>query len=77
MPNTLQSNSVEVDVDVVWAKSARGVCCLGCVFGGRLCFTRHICEEKWIPKDLAPAEKLVPAPKVRANPAPRHSGLLA
>ena len=40
---------------------ARGVWGLGYVFDGKLYFTRDICAEKWIPKDLAPPKnKLVP-----------------
>ena len=30
---------------------------LGHVFDGKLFFTRDICEEKWIPKDLVPPKK--------------------
>ena len=55
------------DVEVVWAKSARGVWGLGHVFDGKMYFTRDICEEKWIPKDLVPLKKLVAAPKARAK----------
>ena len=58
-------------MEVVWAKSARGVGALGHVFDGKLYFTRDICEEKWIPKDLVPTKKPVPAPKARAKAAPQ------
>ena len=51
------------DVEVVWAKRTRGVWGLGHVFDGKLYFTRDICEEKWIPKDLVPPKKSVAAPK--------------
>ena len=58
-------HSLEEDtqVEVVWAKSAHGVWGLGHVFDGKLYFSRDICEETWIPKDLAPPKKPVPAPK--------------
>ena len=59
------------DVEVVWAKSARGVWGLGHVFDGKLYFTRDISEEKWIPKDLVSPKKLVAAPKARAKAAPQ------
>ena len=62
------------DVEVVWAKSARGVWGLGNVFDGKLYFTRDICEEKWIPKDLVPPKKSVDAPKARAKAAPQPRG---
>ena len=58
-------------VEVVWAKSARGVWGLGQVFDGKLYFTRDICEEKWIPKDLVPRKKSLAAPKARAKAAPQ------
>ena len=54
-------HSRAVDVEVVWAKSARGVWGLGHVFDGKWYFTRDICEEKWIPKDLVPPKKSVAA----------------
>ena len=59
------------DVEVVWAQSARGVWGLGHVFDGKMYFTRDICEEKWIPKDLVPPKTLVFAPKARAKAAPQ------
>ena len=62
------------DVEVVWAKSARGVWGLGHVFDGKLYFTRDICEEKWIPKDLVPPKKSVAAPKARGKAAPQPRG---
>ena len=62
------------DVEVVWAKSARGVWGLGHVFDGKLYFTRDICEEKWIPKDLVPPKKSVAAPKARGKVAPQPRG---
>ena len=55
-------------MEVVWAKTAPGVWGLGHVFDGKLCFTRDICEEKWIPKDLASPKKPLPTPKARAKP---------
>ena len=61
-------------VEIVWAKSARGVWGLGHVFDGKLYFTRDICEEKLIPKDLVPPKKLVAAPKARAKAAPQPRG---
>ena len=61
------------DVEVVWAKSTRGVWGLGHVFDGKMYFTRDICEEKWIPKDLVPPKKSVAAPKARAKAAPPKS----
>ena len=61
-------------MEVVWAKSARGVWGLGHVFDGKMFFTRDICEEKWIPKDLVPPKKLVAAPKARAKAAPQPRG---
>ena len=64
-------------MEVVWAKSACGVWGLGHVFDGKLYFTRDMCEEKWIPKDLAPPKKSVPAPKARAKPAPKQVDLVA
>ena len=59
------------DVEVVWTNSACGVWGLGHAFGGKLYLTRDTCEEKWIPKDLAPPKKSAPAPKARAKPAPK------
>ena len=58
---------------------------LGHVFDGKLYFTRYICEEHGILKDLVPPKKLVPAPKARpkpalkarANPAPKQAGRVA
>ena len=32
-----------------------------------------ICEETWIPKDLAPPQKSMPALKARAKPAPKQA----
>ena len=58
------------DVEVVWANSTRGVWGLSHVFDGKLYFTRDICEEQWIPKDLVPPKKSVAAPKARAKAAP-------
>ena len=63
------------DVKVVSAKSALGVWGLGHVFDVKLCFTRDICEEKWIPKDLVPPKKSVAAPKARGKPAAKRTGL--
>ena len=60
------------DAQVVWVKSARGFGGFGHVFDGKFCFTRDICEEKWMPQDLASPKKSVPAPKVRAKPAPNR-----
>ena len=65
------------DVEVVWAKSARVVWGLGHVFDGKLYFSRDICVEKWIPKDLAPPKNSVPALKARAKPAPKQAGRVA
>ena len=59
----------ENDLEVVWAKSARGVWGLGHLFDGKLYCTRDVCEEKWIPKDLVSPKKLVPAPKARPKSA--------
>ena len=85
--DSMSSSSVEEeegnDVEVVWAKSARGVWGLGHVFDGKLYFMRDICEEKWIPKDLVPPKKSVAAPKARAKaalqprakPAAKRTGL--
>ena len=39
--------------------------------------TRAFCEEKWIPKDLAPPKKLVPAPKASASQPPKKAGEVA
>ena len=54
-------------MEVVWAKSARGVWGLGHVFDGKRYFTRDICEEKWIPKDMVP-------PKVGDCPQGKSKG---
>ena len=56
------------DVEVAWAKSARGVWGLGHVFDGKLYF---ICEKKWIPKDVVPPKNSMVAPKARGKAAPR------
>ena len=67
-------------VGVVWPKIASGVWRLGHVFDGKLYFARDLWEEKWVPEDLAPLEKSVPAPKVRAKPeeeSPKQAGQLA
>ena len=83
MPSSSEEESSESeieednDVEVVWAKSARGVWGLGHVFDGKLYFTLDICEVKWIRKDLVPPKKLVPAPKARAKPAPKQAGRVA
>ena len=64
------------DVEVVWAKSARGVWGLEHVFDGKLHFTRYICEEKWIPKDLVPPQKsqwLSPRQEQRLPPSQEQS----
>ena len=73
MPSSSEEEEEEEennDVEVVWAKSPCGVWGLGHVFDGKLYFTRDICEEKWIPKDLVPPKKSVAAPKARAKAAP-------
>ena len=44
------------------------------MFDGKLYFTRDICEEKWIPKDLVPPKKSVAAPKARGKAAPQPRG---
>ena len=84
MPLSSEEESIESeleednDVEVVWAKSARGISGLGHVSGVKLYFTRDICEEKWIPKDSPPPKKKsVPAPKATARPAPRQAGWVA
>ena len=52
MPSSSEEESSEsdleedYDVEVVWAKSARGASGLGPVFDRKLYFTRDICEEK-------------------------------
>ena len=61
-------------MEVVWAKSARGVLGLGHVVDGKLYFICDICEGTWIPKDLVPRKKSVPVPKTRAKPAPKQAG---
>ena len=40
----------------------------GHVFDGKLYVTRDMCEEKWIPKELAPPLKSVPAPRLFFTP---------
>ena len=78
MPSSNEEESRECDleqdndVEVVWVKSARGIWGLGYVFDGKLYFTPDICEEKWIPKDLAPPKKLVPAPAQEQNQPPNR-----
>ena len=49
---------------------ARAVSGLGHVFDGKLYFTRDICEEKWMPKDLVPPKKSVVAPKQEQSQSP-------
>ena len=62
MPSSSEEEEEEEEDNDVEVKSARGVWGLGHVFDGKLCFTRDMCEEKWIPKDLVHPKKLVAAP---------------
>ena len=45
---------------------------LGACFDRKLYFTRDICEEKWIPNDLAPPKKSVPAPWQKQSQPPNR-----
>ena len=67
-PTTDDDGEMDSDSEVVWAKSARGRLGSGHTFVDKLCFTRDIPEEKWIPKKPEAPTVVKPAPK----PAPKR-----
>jgi len=55
-----------LEVEVVWAKAARGVWGLGHVFEDRLIFTKDTVDDSFVPKNRTP--KPVPQPAAKHVP---------
>ena len=69
-----EDSDLHSDAGIVWAKSAPGVWGLGHSVGGKLCFTRDIPEEQWMPEDLlAPLSAKPPAKKETTEACPHNT----
>ena len=65
----LENGDDETEVEVVWAKAARGVWGQGHVFDGKLYLTRDICKHDQIPEQLR-----VPVKSNPTKPASKRAG---
>ena len=57
------------EAQIVWAKAGRGIWSLGCVFEGKLYFTKDIMGNNFVPRNRNPKH----IPKPTAQPAPKSA----